>query len=102
MSRVRCLEADDESLREQAVRVVGRTFPEAAGSVEFVHLIRWPTATARFPKGRLSEVVQLRRHLARWEAPVDLAGDWLDGVASESAIQTGQQAADRIAARLGA
>ncbi len=100
--RFRCLEADDESLREHAVRVVGRTFPEAAGSVEFVHLIRWPTATARFPKGRLSEVVQLRRQLARWEAPVDLAGDWLDGVASESAIQTGQQAADRIAARLGA
>ena len=100
--RFRCLEADDDNLRERAVRVVERAFPEVAGSVEFVHLIRWRTAVAQFPKGRLSEVVQLRRQLAAWEAPVDLAGDWLDGVASESAIQTGEQAADRIAARLGA
>jgi len=100
--RFRCLEADDDGLREKAVRVVERTFPEVAGSVEFVHLIRWPTAIALFPKGRLSEVVQLRRQLAARDAPVDLAGDWLDGVASESALQTGQQAADRIAGRLGA
>jgi protoporphyrinogen oxidase len=89
-------------LREKAVRIVERTFPEAAGSVEFVHLIRWPAAIALFPRGRLSELASLRARLAGWDVPIDLAGDWLDGVSSESAIQTGQQAADRIAARLGA
>lgn len=98
----RCLEVDDATLCEKAVRVVGRTFPDAAGSVTFVHLIRWPAAIAQFPKGRLDEVVALRRQLARWDTPVDLAGDWLDGVASESAIRTGEQAADRIAGRLAA
>jgi oxygen-dependent protoporphyrinogen oxidase len=100
--RFRCLEADDAMLREKAVRIVERTFPEAAGSVEFVHLIRWPAAIALFPRGRLSELASLRARLAGWDVPIDLAGDWLDGVSSESAIQTGQQAADRIAARLGA
>jgi protoporphyrinogen oxidase len=97
----RCDAADDEELRERALRVVARTFPESSGSVEFVHLIRLGTGIARFPKGRPTELAHLRAGLRAWDAPIDLAGDWLDGVASESAVQTGQQAADRIAARLG-
>jgi oxygen-dependent protoporphyrinogen oxidase len=96
----RCVEASDDALRERALRVVRATFPESASSVELVHLIRWPTGIAQFPKGRLTDVVRVREQLAAWDAPIDVAGDWLDGVASESAIRTGQQAAERIASRL--
>lgn len=96
----RCLEAGDTVLQESAVEIVERTFPDVAGLAEFVHVIRWPAAIAQFPQGRFIELATLRRRLAAWDAPLDLAGDWLDGLSSESAIQTGQQAADRIAARL--
>jgi oxygen-dependent protoporphyrinogen oxidase len=97
----RCDAAGDDDLRERALRVVARTFPESNGAVEFVHVIRLGTGIARFPKGRPTELARLRAGLRESDAPMDLAGDWLDGVASESAVQTGQQAADRIAARLG-
>lgn len=97
-----CAEADDDVLRRKACGVVERTFPESEGSVEFVHVIRWPTAIALFPAGRLSEVVRLEKQLADWTAPIDLAGDWMDGVSSESAVQTGFRAADRMARRLSA
>ncbi|HEV2860027.1 MAG TPA: NAD(P)/FAD-dependent oxidoreductase [Pyrinomonadaceae bacterium] len=96
----RCLEAPDEELRRRAVELVERTFPESAGETMFVHLVRWETGIALFPKGRLTEVVGLRRRLAGWDAPLDLCGDYLDGLSSEGALRTGEQAADRLAARL--
>jgi len=95
-----CLDADDVALRNKATAVLERVFPDTAGTVEFVHIVRWPTAIAVFPKGRLREMAALERRLACWDTPVDLAGDWLDGVASESAVQTGLRAADRMANRL--
>jgi oxygen-dependent protoporphyrinogen oxidase len=95
----RCLDASDAELRDKALRVVTRAFPEVAGSNEFVHLIRWPEAIAQFPKGRLTELVALRKRLASWNVPVALAGDWLDGVGSESAVQMGLRAADQVARR---
>jgi oxygen-dependent protoporphyrinogen oxidase len=97
----RCGAAGDDDLRERALRVVERTFPGSGRAVEFVHLIRSDTGIARFPKGRPTELARLQAGLRAWDAPLDLAGDWLDGIASESAVQTGRQAADRIAARLG-
>jgi protoporphyrinogen oxidase len=96
----RCDAAGDHDLRERALRVVARTFPGSSGAVEFVHLIRRGTGVARFPKGRPTELARLRAGLDACDARIDLAGDWLDGIASESAVQTGQQAADRIAVRL--
>lgn len=98
----RCLAADDDTLRAKAIAVVERTFPECVGSAEFVHLIRWPSGIAQFPNRRLTQVAELQRRLASWRGRVDLAGDWLDGVSSESAVQTGLHAADRIAGRLAA
>jgi oxygen-dependent protoporphyrinogen oxidase len=96
-----CLEADDATLRARALETVARTFPGSAADALFVHLIRWPAGIAFFPKGRLVEVLRLRSALAQSDTPIDVAGDWLDGVASESALQMGEQAADRVAARLG-
>lgn len=97
-----CMAAGDDRLREKAFALVRRLFPESATSIEFIHLIRWPTAIAKFPAGRFSRLATLERQLCQWEGRVDLAGDWLDGVSSESAVQTGFRAADRIARRLAA
>jgi protoporphyrinogen oxidase len=75
-------------------------FPGMHNEVELVHRVSWPTGIALFPVGRLREMSAVRRQLANWQEPVDVAGDWLDGVASESALRTGEQAADRLAVRL--
>jgi oxygen-dependent protoporphyrinogen oxidase len=96
----RCIEATDEALRTRALDVVATTFPETAGAVELAHVIRWPSAIAQFPPGRLTEVAAVRARLAAWDAPIEVAGDWLDGVASESAVRTGQDAAERLALRV--
>jgi protoporphyrinogen/coproporphyrinogen III oxidase len=94
------LEADDESLRQQASEIVERTFPECSSKVLFVHLVRWNIGIAQFPPGRLREMTALRKHLATWKEPFDLCGDYLDGLSSEGALRTGEEAAERVAMRL--
>jgi oxygen-dependent protoporphyrinogen oxidase len=96
----RRLEADDESLKRQASEIVERTFPECRGKVLFVHLVRWSTGIAQFPPGRLREMTTLRKRLAVWQEPFDLCGDYLDGLSSEGALRTGEQASERVAGRL--
>jgi predicted NAD/FAD-dependent oxidoreductase len=44
----------------------------------------------------------LRKQLAVWAAPFDLCGDYLDGLSSEGALRTGEEAAERTASRLSA
>lgn len=94
------LEADDESLKQQASEIVERTFPECRGKVLFVHLVRWNIGIAQFPPGRLREMTALRKQLAAWKEPFDLCGDYLDGLSSEGALRTGEEAAERVAMRL--
>jgi oxygen-dependent protoporphyrinogen oxidase len=96
------LDADDDSLRQQASEVVERNFPECRGQVLFVHIVRWNIGIAQFPPGRLREMTALRKQLAGWEAPFDLCGDYLDGLSSEGALRTGEEAAERTAAKLSA
>ena len=96
----RCFEHSDASLRERAVRVVEQTFPEIAGQTLFVHIIRWENGIAMFPVGRLTEMTKIRQRLANWDAPSDICGDYLDGLSSEGALRTGEQAAERLANRL--
>jgi len=96
----RCFEHSDASLRERAVRVVEQTFPEVAGQTLFVHIIRWENGIAMFPVGRLTEMTKIRQRLANWDAPIDICGDYLDGLSSEGALRTGEQAAERLANRL--
>jgi oxygen-dependent protoporphyrinogen oxidase len=96
------LDADDDSLKQQASEVVERNFPECRGKVLFVHLVRWNIGIALFPPGRLREMAVLRKQLAVWAAPFDLCGDYLDGLSSEGALRTGEEAAERTASRLSA
>jgi oxygen-dependent protoporphyrinogen oxidase len=98
--RRRRLDADDKSLEQQAIEVVEQNFPECRGKVLFVHLIRWNIGIAQFPPGRLSEMSALRKQLAHSNAPFELAGDYLDGLSSEGALRTGEEAADRLATKL--
>jgi len=74
--------------------------PECRGKVLFVQLVRWNIGSAQFPPGRLREMTALRKQLATWTPPFDLCGDYLDGLSSEGALRTGEEAADRIAAKL--
>jgi oxygen-dependent protoporphyrinogen oxidase len=97
---VQRLEADDESLKQQAAEIVEQNFPECRGKVLFVHLIRWNIGIAQFPPGRLREMTALRRRLTAWNLPFDLSGDYLDGLSSEGALHTGEEAAERLANRL--
>jgi oxygen-dependent protoporphyrinogen oxidase len=98
--RLRRLDADDESLKQQASDVVEQNFPECRGKVLFVHLVRWNIGIAQFPPGRLREMTALRKQLAASNAPFDLCGDYLDGLSSEGALRTGEEAAERIARKL--
>ncbi|HYL86865.1 MAG TPA: NAD(P)/FAD-dependent oxidoreductase [Candidatus Angelobacter sp.] len=96
----RRLEADDESLKQQASEIVEQTFPECRGKVLFVHLVRWNIGIAQFLPGRLREMTAVRKRLAGWKEPFDLCGDYLDGLSSEGALRTGEEAAERTAKRL--
>ena len=101
-ARFRCLEPDDDALIDKARRVLARVHPESAGAIELAHVIRWPVGIAQFRPGRFAEIAALRERLAASSTNVDLAGDWLDGVASESALRTGEQAAARVVRSLAA
>lgn len=96
------LDADDDAVKHQAVEIVERTFPECRGKVLFVHLVRWNVGIAQFPVGRLREMTALRKRIATWDSPFDLCGDYLDGISSEGALRTGEQAAERLANKLAA
>ncbi len=96
-----CLERSDEDLQQRAVQIVEQTFPDVANSTLFIHIIRWETGIAVFPVGRLTQMTEIRQKLAEWDAPVDLCGDYLDGLSSEGALRTGEQAAERLVTRLG-
>lgn len=96
------LDGDDDAVKQQAVEIVERTFPECRGKVLFVHLVRWNIGIAQFEPGRLREMTALRKKLASWDWPFDLCGDYLDGISSEGALRTGEQAGDRVANKLAA
>ncbi len=99
-ARRKRLDADDDSLKQQASDVVEQNFPECRGKVLFVHLVRWNIGIAQFPPGRLREMTALRRQLATWNTPFDFCGDYLDGLSSEGALSTGEEAAERTATKL--
>ena len=97
----RCLENSDITLQERSVKVVEQTFPDVVNQTLFTHIIRWETGIALFPAGRLTEMTAIRTKLAQWNAPIDICGDYLDGLSSEGALRTGEQAAERLGRRIG-
>jgi oxygen-dependent protoporphyrinogen oxidase len=90
----------DAELRLAAVHLLEQTFPEITGASRFVHLIRWESGIAKFPPGRMTEMVRLRERLRALDLPFEFCGDYWDGIASESALRTGEQAAERLVPRI--
>jgi oxygen-dependent protoporphyrinogen oxidase len=91
---------DDTNLRIASTRIVENVFPEVMGQVLFVHVIRWQNGLAQFPPGRLTEMARLRRQLLTFDQPFEFCGDYWDGLSSEGALRSGEQAADRLSMRL--
>jgi len=95
-----CLSMSDDALGDHAVACIRRTLAMGDADVLFAHVIRWESGLATFAPGRFKEMAGVRELLARWDAPLDCCGDYLDGIASEGALRTGEQAAQRMAQRL--
>ena len=93
-------EEKDEIVEERALEIVQNTFPECRNQVLFTHLIRWQAGLARFPVGRIQKMIEVRKEMLRWNLPIQLCGDYLDGLSSEGALRTGEQAADQMASYL--
>jgi len=62
------LDADDESVKQQASEIVERTFPECRGKLLFVHLVRWNIGIASF-RPEIAEMTALRKRLSAWNSP---------------------------------
>jgi oxygen-dependent protoporphyrinogen oxidase len=89
----------DEVLKEKAQGLLNRHFPDCADAVEGMHIVRWTEGIARFPVGRLRQMAALRQRMQQWELPLQLCGDYLDGIATESALATGVGAGEVLVKR---
>lgn len=89
----------DEEVKQRAEEIVRERFPECKDAILGTHVIRWNPGIAHFAPGRLTQMCRLRKQMREWNLPVQLCGDYLDGIASESALATGVQAAENIIRR---
>jgi oxygen-dependent protoporphyrinogen oxidase len=95
----RITEKSDEEVKARAKEIVKKHFPECANEIVDTHILRWKEGIAHFSPGRLTQMSALRNEMKNWNLPVQLCGDYLDGIASESALVTGEQAAENILRR---
>jgi oxygen-dependent protoporphyrinogen oxidase len=90
----------DEEVKLRAAEIVRERFPECKDAIMGTHVIRWNPGIAHFAPGRLTQMCKLRKQMREWDLPIQLCGDYLDGIASESALATGEQAAENLLIRL--
>lgn len=90
----------DERLVAAAMPAVSRMFPGMDTDIVFAHVQRWRHALLYAPPGRYSSLG--RFHAATPEhSRVRFAGDWLATSSTNSAIATGDRAADDLRAATG-
>lgn len=94
--KYRINERSDDEIKARAAAIVKKHFPECANEITGTHVLRWKEGICHFAPGRLTQMSALREEMKSWKLPVQLAGDYLDGIASESALGTGEQAAQNI------
>lgn len=94
-------EKSDDDIKTRAENIIRTRFPECANHIIGTHIVRWKDGIAHFPPGRLRQLAGLRREMSNWKLPVQLCGDYLDGIASESALVTGEIAAANIIVLIG-
>jgi oxygen-dependent protoporphyrinogen oxidase len=92
----RLLDESDEHITALFLRDLYGLFPELVGEVEETSLHRWEYATSYSHPGRAALQPALEKDLGS----VTLAGDYLGGWFSDSAVLTGRDAAGRVRERL--
>lgn len=85
-------ERSDEEIEKAFLDDLAAIYPESRGVVTETILVRMPRMLPYAAPGRASLQPALEKPLGR----VHLAGDYLGGVYTETAIQTGESAADAI------
>ncbi|MCU0432958.1 MAG: FAD-dependent oxidoreductase [Bacteroidia bacterium] len=90
----------DAQVNAKAREVIARHFPDCAEAIEGIHLVRWEEGIARFPPGRLKKMAALRQQMLHWDLPLQFCGDYLDGIATESALALGVGAGEVWVKRL--
>jgi protoporphyrinogen oxidase len=83
---------NDREIERQINSAMTSCLPDQVTNITFSHIVRWDTGIAHFPVGRLSKMGELRREMETWDLPLQLCGDYLDGISSEGALQTGIEA----------
>jgi oxygen-dependent protoporphyrinogen oxidase len=91
------LERSDTDIERLFLRDLEAIYPEARGIVRETLVLRLPRMLPYVAPGRAALQPALERSLGN----VHLAGDYIGGVYTETAISTGQQAAAAITAALG-
>jgi oxygen-dependent protoporphyrinogen oxidase len=86
----------DDEVKQRAKEVTRKCFPECDNKIANVHVLRWKEGIVQLPAGRLTQMCALRKEMRDWKIPVQLCGDYLDGIASESALVTGLEAAENV------
>jgi len=90
------LDRSDDEIEQAFLDDLYAVFPEARGTVRETILLRLPRMLPYVAPGRAAIQPELERPLGN----VHLAGDYLGGVYTETAISTGQEAARAILASL--
>ncbi len=83
-------------MESEAERVMAVCIPSSTKKVLFRHHVKWNEGIAFFAPGRIREVSALRNEMKTWKIPVQLCGDYLDGLSCEGALKTGLQAGENI------
>ena len=96
LAALELLERTDAEIERAFLDDLAAIYPETRGIVEETVLLRMPRMLPYAAPGRSSLQPALEKPLGR----VHLAGDYLGGVYTETAIQTGQSAAEAIRAAL--
>lgn len=92
----RVTDLSDDEIKSRAENIIRNRFPECADAILGTHIIRWKEGIVQFPPGRLTQMSKLREEMKTWNLPIQLCGDYLDGIASESALATGEEAAENV------
>jgi SAM-dependent methyltransferase/predicted NAD/FAD-dependent oxidoreductase len=91
-------EPNDEALADKLQAELELLHPELRGQVTNRRIVRWDEKVPLFPVGRVRQLSLFRQSLT--PGPIQLAGDYLYGPMMEGAANSGEAAADRVAAFL--
>ena len=89
------MDLSDDEIVAKVLPDIERFFPGATATKRFAQIVRWPNALPTSPVGRSRDVAEYRKSRPS-SRRVLLAGDYMGLPHFESAIETGQWAANQI------